>query len=328
MPPGVRQGKVGGFRPADGPALRCYHKATEVAAYLLESEQVATAVKDTQVKVERYYYELRKGLFDFDEVLAAHCSGLVARTALFESSRHDQARAEAMLMCATALHSTLDDARSTALGVLRARDAHLGPAVVLLAEEAGAIGGSLPGRADPDESPGDRVEEDACSSHFGRAPGSASEGAAAAVLSSGERWEATRKAERHDCGSLSAGYAEVSQQPTQLLLTLQPLAACSASALSFSVGPGPGGSGGGVGALRGASRRGAFVRFRCVANSRPGTLSTACRLEAARPITRSMVVARGTLPSYYPLVTLPPEIAFRTPSAPRCREFTAHIIFL
>lgn len=38
LAPGVRQGKVGGFRPADGPALRCYHKATEVAAYLLESE--------------------------------------------------------------------------------------------------------------------------------------------------------------------------------------------------------------------------------------------------------------------------------------------------
>jgi len=37
----------------------------------LESEQVTTTVADTQSKVERYYYELRKGLFDFDEVLAA-----------------------------------------------------------------------------------------------------------------------------------------------------------------------------------------------------------------------------------------------------------------
>ena len=37
----------------------------------LESEQVADVVKSTQTKVERYYYELRKGLFDFDEVLAA-----------------------------------------------------------------------------------------------------------------------------------------------------------------------------------------------------------------------------------------------------------------
>lgn len=37
----------------------------------LESEGVATAVRDTSTKVERYYYELRKGLFEFDEVLAA-----------------------------------------------------------------------------------------------------------------------------------------------------------------------------------------------------------------------------------------------------------------
>ena len=37
----------------------------------LESERVAVAVDDTQSSVERYYYELRKGLFDFDEVLAS-----------------------------------------------------------------------------------------------------------------------------------------------------------------------------------------------------------------------------------------------------------------
>ena len=36
----------------------------------LESEQVSNTVKDTQAKTERYYYELRKALFDFDEVLA------------------------------------------------------------------------------------------------------------------------------------------------------------------------------------------------------------------------------------------------------------------
>jgi len=36
----------------------------------LESERVANVVKDVQERVERYYYELRKGLFSFDEVLA------------------------------------------------------------------------------------------------------------------------------------------------------------------------------------------------------------------------------------------------------------------
>ena len=34
------------------------------------SERVTETVKDVQEKVERYYYELRKGLFSFDEVLA------------------------------------------------------------------------------------------------------------------------------------------------------------------------------------------------------------------------------------------------------------------
>ena len=34
----------------------------------LESERVSKVVKDTQTKVEGYYYELRKGVFDFDEV--------------------------------------------------------------------------------------------------------------------------------------------------------------------------------------------------------------------------------------------------------------------
>jgi len=37
----------------------------------LESEQVAKAVADTQAGVERYYYELRKKLFEFDDVLAS-----------------------------------------------------------------------------------------------------------------------------------------------------------------------------------------------------------------------------------------------------------------
>jgi len=37
----------------------------------LTSEQVTETVKSVQDGVERYYYELRKGLFDFDEVLAA-----------------------------------------------------------------------------------------------------------------------------------------------------------------------------------------------------------------------------------------------------------------
>ena len=41
--------------------------ATDVTA----RAQVTSVVSDTQGKVERYYYELRKGLFDFDEVLAA-----------------------------------------------------------------------------------------------------------------------------------------------------------------------------------------------------------------------------------------------------------------
>lgn len=34
----------------------------------LESEQVAKTVADTQSAVERYYFELRKKLFEFDEV--------------------------------------------------------------------------------------------------------------------------------------------------------------------------------------------------------------------------------------------------------------------
>lgn len=37
----------------------------------LESEKVTETVKSVQDSVERYYYELRKGLFDFDDVLAA-----------------------------------------------------------------------------------------------------------------------------------------------------------------------------------------------------------------------------------------------------------------
>ena len=40
LAPSVRQGRLGGFRPSDGAALRCYHKATEVAAYLLEGEML------------------------------------------------------------------------------------------------------------------------------------------------------------------------------------------------------------------------------------------------------------------------------------------------
>jgi len=45
----------------------------------LESEQVAKAVTDTQEGVERYYYELRKKLFEFDEVLAAQRERTYAR---------------------------------------------------------------------------------------------------------------------------------------------------------------------------------------------------------------------------------------------------------
>merc|ERR1719424_970311 len=45
----------------------------------LESEKVSQVVGDTQSSVERYYYELRKGLFDFDEVLAAQRQATYAR---------------------------------------------------------------------------------------------------------------------------------------------------------------------------------------------------------------------------------------------------------
>jgi len=45
----------------------------------LESDQVAKAVTDTQEGVERYYYELRKKLFEFDEVLAAQREATYAR---------------------------------------------------------------------------------------------------------------------------------------------------------------------------------------------------------------------------------------------------------
>jgi len=41
----------------------------------LESERVTNTVKDVQERVERYYYELRKGLFSFDEVLAVQREG-------------------------------------------------------------------------------------------------------------------------------------------------------------------------------------------------------------------------------------------------------------
>ena len=53
----------------------------------LESEKVVSVVKDVQQKVERYYYELRKGLFSFDEVLA------VQRESTY-SNRDDVLRAE------------------------------------------------------------------------------------------------------------------------------------------------------------------------------------------------------------------------------------------
>ena len=47
----------------------------------LESDSVAKAVEDTQLKVERYYYELRQKLFEFDEVIAAQREQLYAQRA-------------------------------------------------------------------------------------------------------------------------------------------------------------------------------------------------------------------------------------------------------
>lgn len=46
-----------------------------------ESDSVAKAVEDTQLKVERYYYELRQKLFEFDEVIAAQREQLYAQRA-------------------------------------------------------------------------------------------------------------------------------------------------------------------------------------------------------------------------------------------------------
>lgn len=45
----------------------------------LESDQVSETVRSTQDKVERYYFELRKGLFEFDEVLAAQREATYAK---------------------------------------------------------------------------------------------------------------------------------------------------------------------------------------------------------------------------------------------------------
>ena len=45
----------------------------------LESEKVTETVQSVQDGVERYYYELRKGLFDFDEVIAAQREAVYAQ---------------------------------------------------------------------------------------------------------------------------------------------------------------------------------------------------------------------------------------------------------
>ena len=65
----------------------------------LESEQVTKVVKDTQGKVERYYYELRKGLFDFDEVLAAQREDTYRKRDAVLRSNPKEAMAELEVLC-------------------------------------------------------------------------------------------------------------------------------------------------------------------------------------------------------------------------------------
>jgi len=65
----------------------------------LESETVTKAVKDTQTGVERYYYELRKGLFDFDEVLSAQREATYAKRDVALRSSPDETMANLATMC-------------------------------------------------------------------------------------------------------------------------------------------------------------------------------------------------------------------------------------
>jgi len=59
----------------------------------LESAQVAKAVEDTQARVERYYYELRQKMFEFDEVLAAQRDATYSRRAAILRSSPAEMRA-------------------------------------------------------------------------------------------------------------------------------------------------------------------------------------------------------------------------------------------
>jgi len=64
----------------------------------LESEQVTKVVGDTQASVERYYYELRKKLFEFDDVLASQREATYKRRAdmLYADLQDAQAQLGAM----------------------------------------------------------------------------------------------------------------------------------------------------------------------------------------------------------------------------------------
>ena len=80
-----------------------------------QDEQRVVAVLEALNKEDGYNTDFNETDVILLEVLASLVSGLVTRTALFEVSKRERARAEAMLMCASALHSSELPARSKAL---------------------------------------------------------------------------------------------------------------------------------------------------------------------------------------------------------------------
>ena len=64
--------------------------AAAVILIAMRYAQVARTVEQTQARVERYYYELREKLFEFDEVLAAQREDVYGRRAAVVSANGDE----------------------------------------------------------------------------------------------------------------------------------------------------------------------------------------------------------------------------------------------
>jgi len=93
----------------------------------LESDTVTKAVKDTQTSVERYYYELRKGLFDFDEVLSAQREATYSKRDMTLRASPEDMTANLEAMCVDVCGDIFDGSWK---GSTDAADAELAGALV------------------------------------------------------------------------------------------------------------------------------------------------------------------------------------------------------